>query len=359
MPVKTVTGSLRVSTPEATALDLLRYVAAAGYLSNVATVLHELAEACDAGRLVEAAQTAALPQAQRLGSLLDLVARSQLADPLARWLAERRPDWTRLDPGQPARRARRELRWHVLRLLRQASRLERAAPRRQEGRTLLARCAEESRASPRGGPALAAHRTDRATSPPRGASRCPPVALLAAWQAAPPGPASSPGPGGPPPAERPCRGPRLTAGAAIPPGLHGVAFNASLCVNATPAVLFRLIEETRPTLLVDEAEALESDHRRELLGIINAGYKRGATVPRVEGDRPRRVEFFDVFTPIALAGIRGLHATTEDRCLPLVMQRGSDRARVNAEVNPEAPALARIRDGCYRLLLTRSGALAA
>ncbi len=51
------------------------------------------------------------------------------------------------------------------------------------------------------------------------------------------------------------------AGAAIPPGLHGVAFNASLCVNATPAVLFRLIEETRPTLLVDEAEALDTDNR--------------------------------------------------------------------------------------------------
>ena len=82
-------------------------------------------------------------------------------------------------------------------------------------------------------------------------------------------------------------------------------------------------------------------------------------MPRVEGDRARRVEFFDVFTPMALAGIRGLHATTEDRCLPLVMQRGTDRARVNAEVNPEAPALARIRDGCYRLLLTRSAALAA
>ena len=30
MPVKTVTGGLRVSTPEATALDLLRDVAAAG-----------------------------------------------------------------------------------------------------------------------------------------------------------------------------------------------------------------------------------------------------------------------------------------------------------------------------------------
>ncbi|MEK7836879.1 MAG: hypothetical protein AAB328_02735, partial [candidate division NC10 bacterium] len=91
--------------------------------------LHELAEACDAGRLVEAAQAAALPQAQRLGYLLDLVARSQLADPLARWLAERHPDWTRLDPGQPARRARRESRWHALVNARVEPDLVRAAPR--------------------------------------------------------------------------------------------------------------------------------------------------------------------------------------------------------------------------------------
>ena len=72
LPRKTVTGSLRVSTPEATALDLLRDVAAAGSLSTVATGLHDLAEPCDAGRLVEAAQTGDLPHAQRLGYLLDL-----------------------------------------------------------------------------------------------------------------------------------------------------------------------------------------------------------------------------------------------------------------------------------------------
>ena len=42
------------------------------------------------------------------------VARSWLADPLARWLAARHPDWTRRDPGQPARRARRQSHWHVL-----------------------------------------------------------------------------------------------------------------------------------------------------------------------------------------------------------------------------------------------------
>ena len=72
LPGTTVTGSARLSTPEAPALDLLRSVAAAGSRSTVATGLHDLAEACDAGQLVEAAQTGELPHAQRLGDLLDL-----------------------------------------------------------------------------------------------------------------------------------------------------------------------------------------------------------------------------------------------------------------------------------------------
>jgi predicted transcriptional regulator of viral defense system len=114
MSLKTPTGSMRVSTPEATALDLLRYVGAAGYLSNIATVLHELAENCDSGRLVEAAASGVeLPHVQRLGYLLDLVGARGLADPLAAWLAQRRPDRVRLDPTAPIRRARRDERWRL------------------------------------------------------------------------------------------------------------------------------------------------------------------------------------------------------------------------------------------------------
>jgi hypothetical protein len=141
--------------------------------------------------------------------------------------------------------------------------------------------------------------------------------------------------------------------------LSAVAFNASLCLTPTPAVLFRLIDETRGALLLDEIESLDTEDNREVLAIINSGYKRGAMVPRVEGDRTRRVEFFSVYAPLAVAGIRGLHATTEDRCIPLVMQRGADPARVNAELDPDASAFARIRDGCYRLLLERGDAVRA
>lgn len=115
MPIKTPTGAMRVSTPEATALDLLRYVEHAGFLSNVATVLKELAPECDPTRLVEvAAAEAAVPHVQRLGYLIDLVGARDLSEPLAHWVDERRPDWVRLRPEQSARHARRERRWRLL-----------------------------------------------------------------------------------------------------------------------------------------------------------------------------------------------------------------------------------------------------
>lgn len=114
MPIKTPTGTMLVSTPEATALDLLRYPDAAGFLSNIATVLRDLAPKCDPVKLVEAAASVELPHVQRLGHLLDRVGARRLADPLSDSLAERRPDWTRLDPAQRSHKATRDKRWRLL-----------------------------------------------------------------------------------------------------------------------------------------------------------------------------------------------------------------------------------------------------
>lgn len=55
--MKTHTGYFKVSTPEATALDLLRYYRCAGYLNNVATVLSELSERIDPKNLCMPQQT--------------------------------------------------------------------------------------------------------------------------------------------------------------------------------------------------------------------------------------------------------------------------------------------------------------
>lgn len=135
--------------------------------------------------------------------------------------------------------------------------------------------------------------------------------------------------------------------------LRAMAWNALLTLNPTPAVLFRLVHEFRPTLLLDEAEGMSREDARDVLAIVNSGYKAGGVVPRVEGKEQKRVECFEVYSPLALAAIRSLNPTTEDRCLSLVLQRGGDPRRINTEVDLHDQAFAAIRAGCYRLLLTK------
>src|SRR5260370_33386078 len=69
--LNTPRGTLLVSSPEATALDLLGYVEHAGGLNQVATVLSELAERIDPDKLAKAARTGPGGWAQRLGYLLE------------------------------------------------------------------------------------------------------------------------------------------------------------------------------------------------------------------------------------------------------------------------------------------------
>jgi predicted transcriptional regulator of viral defense system len=70
-PFNTPRGTVLVSTPEATALDLVGYADHAGGLNQVATVLAELAERIDPDKLAAVARTAPVPWAQRLGYLLE------------------------------------------------------------------------------------------------------------------------------------------------------------------------------------------------------------------------------------------------------------------------------------------------
>lgn len=115
MEMKTETGAMRVSTPEATALDLLRYIEGAGHLGNVATVLAELAEKMDGQRLVEVAKLdGELANAQRLGHILDQVGAGELGAALAAWVASLHPRFVPLRSDRSARRAAKDARWHVL-----------------------------------------------------------------------------------------------------------------------------------------------------------------------------------------------------------------------------------------------------
>lgn len=111
--VATETGTMRVSTVESTALDLVRFANAAGHLDNVVTVLQELAERMDASRLAVAAATYAAPTVQRLGYLLDFIGRGDLAEGAAKSLEGRRFRPVDLAPAKPSKDTAPDPRWRV------------------------------------------------------------------------------------------------------------------------------------------------------------------------------------------------------------------------------------------------------
>jgi hypothetical protein len=83
--------------------------------------------------------------------------------------------------------------------------------------------------------------------------------------------------------------------------------------NLTAPVLFRLVDQYQPTLLLDEVDAWLWQ-AEELRGLLNAGHKRGACAYRCEGDG-NAVRPFKAFAPAALAGIGSLPGTLHDRSI--------------------------------------------
>ena len=112
--IKGVTGFLPVSTPEATALDLVRYCRQIGGLGHVLTVLQELGERLSADRLAAAATSDNnLTYAQRLGWLLEQTEFADRAVALQAWLAKRNPLPARLEPSLPLKKSIRDMRWNL------------------------------------------------------------------------------------------------------------------------------------------------------------------------------------------------------------------------------------------------------
>jgi hypothetical protein len=97
--------------------------------------------------------------------------------------------------------------------------------------------------------------------------------------------------------------------------------------SITPAALFRVIEQARPTLVIDEVDTFLANSD-ELRGLMNAGHTRGsAFVVRVEGDdhQPR---VFSVFGAKLLLGIGGVAPTIEDRSITIALERKPPAANV-------------------------------
>ena len=118
---KTDTGRMKVSSLELTLLDLLRYPHAAGGLDTIATIIADLGDRIDPGKLARLSASYERSVGQRLGSLLDRFGHSERAEALHAALPRGSAlPWVELEPSQTAdpvfspEPTERDERWHVI-----------------------------------------------------------------------------------------------------------------------------------------------------------------------------------------------------------------------------------------------------
>jgi predicted transcriptional regulator of viral defense system len=118
---KTDTGSMKISSVELTALDLLRYPHASAGLDNIVTVLSDRGEKIDPEALARLSGSFQKSVVQRLGHLLDRLGYADSTRPMLQELVKiELPSWVELDPEEVADSQlapspiERDKRWNVV-----------------------------------------------------------------------------------------------------------------------------------------------------------------------------------------------------------------------------------------------------
>lgn len=112
--LKTPTGYVKVSTPEGTAFDLVRYLHQAGHLNHVATVLAELADTMESHKLAQVCEQLPTRYAQRLGYILDYLGHEPLTKSLHNLVSRKPLRYILLRPDSPAQGTEKDAKWHIL-----------------------------------------------------------------------------------------------------------------------------------------------------------------------------------------------------------------------------------------------------
>jgi len=127
-------------------------------------------------------------------------------------------------------------------------------------------------------------------------------------------------------------------------------FNGVLNISATPASLFRTIEEERPTLVIDELENADWNNEtfQALLPILNAGYNRLAKVTRIEGDGASRKRVkFSAYGPKIICAINPVLTSLASRSYVIHLIKSLDPIKANLEIKETNLEWQTIRDKLY------------
>ena len=138
--------------------------------------------------------------------------------------------------------------------------------------------------------------------------------------------------------------------------LRMLCYNGISSGDASISSIFRTIQGTGATLLLDETENLKGgkEDRADLENLLRNGFSKEGQVTRSkEGTRKEfQPEFFSVFSPKALGHIHGLDNVLEDRCIKTKLNRTTNKNIADSEPDEnEEPQIYKARESLYRLFL--------
>lgn len=130
-----------------------------------------------------------------------------------------------------------------------------------------------------------------------------------------------------------------------------LSFNSVNATSPSESVLFRIIEQTKGLMVVDDFENLPDERKNVLEQILKVGYRRGGKTSRSEKIGKNWVPvFFDVYCPKIITNTIGLDLITLSRCIPIhLMKTKSVKGRLG--VHPESLVWRDLRDACYAFAL--------
>jgi hypothetical protein len=147
-------------------------------------------------------------------------------------------------------------------------------------------------------------------------------------------------------------GPSMRAGKSVLLEIvSATSFNAGpVTADPTPAIIYRDANRNCGTQIYDELERLHEDKEKwgAVIGILNVGFKRGATVMRILDPKTDTMCEFGVYSPKAFASIKSLNDTTADRSIRIELLRKKPSEKTESVGDAAALAAAAIlRDDCH------------
>jgi hypothetical protein len=130
-------------------------------------------------------------------------------------------------------------------------------------------------------------------------------------------------------------------------------------INATPAVIFRTVDEEGYVMTLDEFENTAEESATAVNGICNAGFAFNARVQRCE-PKTQKVISYRLYCPKVLAGLTAVSPALESRTIHLRMFKKDPKEKITAfNATSMAAYLQSLRDACSIWALQNAPAVAS